>query len=65
MAEIKYEGQVRGGRVRDRKGMPERLIRELYTLLKSFLVGGTCGYMVAHVEIWWLKLNIVSVPVPL
>ena len=44
--------------------MPKGLIRELYRLLKSFLVGGTCGVMEAHAEIWWLKSNIVSVPVP-
>ena len=44
--------------------MLKRLVRDLYRLLKSFLVGGTCGDMVAHAEIWWLKSNIVSVPIP-
>ena len=43
--------------------MPKELIRELYRLLKSLLVDGTCGDMVAHAEIWWLKSNIVSVPI--
>ena len=59
-----WTGEGVGGRrrVRDREDMPKGLIRELNGLLKSFLVVGTCGDMVAHVEIWWLKSNIVSVP---
>ena len=44
--------------------MPKGLIRELKGLLKSLLVDSTCEDMVAHAEIWWLKSNIVSVPVP-
>ena len=41
--------------------MPERLIRELYRLLKSFLVGGTCGYMVAHVEKWYMVAHVAEI----
>ena len=34
-----------------------KLVRELYRLLKNFLGGHGCW--------WWLKSNIVSVPIPL